>query len=57
MSTECNLTVMTHHYTNLMINMPVRHTMVKIEDEEEKLEQQIKRFADMDLTNFVILSR
>ena len=49
--------VMTHHYTSLMINLPVRHTMVKIEDEEEKLEQQMKRSADMDLTNFVILSR
>ena len=49
--------VRTHHYTNLMINLPVRDTMVKIEDEEEKLEQQMKRSADMDLTNFVILSR
>ena len=48
---------MTHHYKNLLMNMPVRHAFEKIEPEDEKLEEQITKFVKMDIMNFVLLSR
>ena len=49
--------VMTHHYKNLLMNMPVRHAFEKIEPEDQKLEEQITKFVKMDIMNFVLLSR
>ena len=48
---------MTHHYKNLLMNMPVRHILDKMETEDEKLEEQITKFVKMDIMNFFILSR
>ena len=49
--------VMTHHYKNLLMNMPVRHAFEKIEPEDQKLKEQITKFVEMDIMNFVLLSR
>ena len=48
---------MTHHYKNLLMNMPVRHTFEKMETEHETLTEQITKFVKKDITNFVLLSR
>ena len=48
---------MTHHNKNLLMNLPVRHSVEKIETEDEELEQQITKFVDMKIVNFFILSR
>ena len=51
------IVVMTHHYRNLLINMPVRHTFEKMETDNETLTEQITKFVKKDITNFVLLSR
>ena len=48
---------MTHHYKNLLMNLPVRHTLDKIEIEDEKLMEQIINYKNKTITTFVILSR
>ena len=49
--------VMTHHYKNLLMNMPVRHVIDKMETEREKLEEQITKYVKMDILNFFLLTR
>ena len=48
---------MSHHYENLLINMPVRHMMTMMETNSAKLSQQLQRFVSMDILNFFILAR
>ena len=51
------IVVMTHHYKNLLMNMPVRHVLDKMETEQEKLEEQITKYVKMDIMNFFLLTR
>ena len=48
---------MSHHYKNLLINMPVRHTLTMMEKDSGKLGQQLQRLVSMDVMNFYILAR
>ena len=48
---------MSHHYKNLLINMPVRHTLTMMDMNSEKLSQQFQRYVTMDIMNFFILAR
>ena len=48
---------MSHHYKNLMLNMPVRHTLTMMESNSVKLGQQFQRLVSMDIMNFYILAR
>ena len=48
---------MSHHYENLLINMPVRHMMTMMETNSAKLSQQLQRFVSMNILNFFILAR
>ena len=48
---------MTHHYKNLLMNLPVRHIISILETEDMKLEEQINRYVSMDIMNFVLLCR
>ena len=48
---------MSHHYNNLLINMPVRHTVSMMETSSAKLRRQLQRFVSMDILNFFILAR
>ena len=48
---------MSHHYENLLINMPVRHMMTMMETNSAKLSQQLQRFVSMEILNFFILAR
>ena len=48
---------MNQNYNNILMNLPVRHILDKIETEEEKLEQQINKFVNLNIMNFFILSR
>jgi ionotropic glutamate receptor len=45
---------MSHHYKNLLINMPVRHTMTEMDS--GMLSQQLQRLISMDVMNFYILA-
>jgi len=48
--------VMNHHYSNLFINMPVRHLINKLETSDKgSLTAQIKRMGDLEISNFFIL--
>ena len=57
MYTKFNILVMTHHYKNLLMNLPVRHIISILETEDMKLEEQINRYVSMDIMNFVLLCR
>ena len=47
---------MNHHYSNLFINMPVRHLINKLETSNKgSLTAQIKRMGDLEISNFFIL--
>ena len=48
---------MTHHYKNLLVNLPVRHILTKIEPDDNMLKMQIERMLSMDISNFFILAR
>ena len=48
---------MTHHYKNLLVNMPVRHTLTMMETDSSKLSAQLQRYVNMDVMNFYLLAR
>ena len=48
---------MTHHFSHLLVNMPVRHTLTMMEKDSGKLGQQLQRLVSMDVMNFYILAR
>ena len=45
-----------HHYTNLMINIGVRHTMIMMDMDTEKLSKQFQRMANYEIRNFFVLA-
>ena len=45
---------MSHHYKNLLINMPVRHTLAMM---DSQFSHQLQRLISMDIMNFYILAR
>ena len=48
---------MGHHYKNLLVNMPVRHTISTMDTNNERLTHQFQRYMNMDIMNFFILAR
>ena len=45
-----------HHYKNLLYNMPVRHTINRLETmNKEALKEQFKRMHMQEIRNFFIL--
>ena len=48
---------MSHHYKNLLLNMPVRHTLTMMEANSDRLGKQLQKFVSMDIMNFYILAR
>jgi len=47
---------MNHHYKNLLLNMPVRHIINRLETmNKEALKEQIKRLHMLEIRNFFIL--
>ena len=45
-----------HHYKNLLLNMPVRHIINKMETDMDKLKMQIARIEKLEINNFFILA-
>ena len=50
------LSVFNHHYKNLLLNMPVRHIINKMETDMDKLKMQIARIEKLEINNFFILA-
>ena len=47
---------MTHHYKNLLLNMPVRHLINKLAPDWSGLKEQIQRMQGLDIRHFFILA-
>ena len=56
MSNSRLLAVFNHHYKNLLLNMPVRHIINKMETDMDKLKMQIARIEKLEINNFFILA-
>ena len=56
LSHSCHLSVFNHHYKNLLLNMPVRHIINKMETDMDKLKMQIARIEKLEINNFFILA-
>ena len=49
---------MTRHHKLVLVDMPVRHTLARMEMDREQLSQQFERLVNMmDIKNFIILAR
>ena len=47
---------MNHHYKNLLLNMPVRHIVNRLEtSSKENLKEQIQRLHMLEIRNFFLL--
>ena len=46
-----------HHYTNLLINIGVRHSMILMDMDTVKLSKQFQRMANFEVRNFFVLAR
>ena len=57
MQNKCLIIEMSHHYKNLLLNMPVRHTLTMMEANSDRLGKQLQKFVSMDIMNFYILAR
>lgn len=47
--------MMDHKYKSLLLNVPTRHVMVNIENNEEMARKQIVRLRDLDIVHFFIM--
>ena len=47
----------TPHYKHLLVNLPVRHTLVMMDENSGELTLQIERLYNRSMTNFLILAR
>ena len=48
---------MTHHFKNLLRNMPVRHLIKRLADGWRDLQEQLQMMQDLDIKHFFILAR
>ena len=48
---------MVHHFKHLLVDMPMKQSLARIEKDSEKRRQQFQKYLNYDIFHFYLLAR